>query len=645
MAGSRIPFLPMTDVFAPANGFFQPFELGEYLHSQWQGEPRSRIVRVMYNDEYVDERVPDGSPMALGDRNIYDYLVTILAPESLGTSPIDPRSALVTQSPLAATVMSRNDHFNCGLQGSLNARGQHHCDHFPWCNIGYCGLLKWAEDEKRLRSHPTFLITTSDFPWQATSPGLWQIDANHHVILAKVPGIKEIIACLNSDLEHELTDGQKTLIKAFNYNVYFIPFEDGYNFAFVMAVEQILLNLRPEAVGNFVDQIVNLYDRGVCDMSLIFKKMVHHGEYDIQAVADSMPNGYAKTLPFHGIRYGKITSIEVMKRGSNFDQEFARVAVCAEVVFCINSGSKHLSRQAMSFFGPSSKHFPAAREALTEPVCLRVTAGERNRVAIFQRYDRSLKGVPVRNYLRYTKPHSTMVKLIANCLVEDIIPITLDENVSRLGVACPSLNFVPYSFWSNTSPGFNKELDGCLEAMNIINPKMFAEYEEVANFIVSFRNTLASVRQASNDSLQQVLYVMRQQTDKLLNIFVRNLKLKDQYGSYEEVFRHINMRRDIRLSETHAPGVQLQRFRSYPIHALRTPRAERVMAVIDRYLAPYVPAPQPPLVQPEQEGMNLFPNTPNVHVPVQVPGSSAEQNQFENWSQNTAQDEEPVNHD
>ncbi|KAI1286266.1 hypothetical protein HDE_10994 [Halotydeus destructor] len=395
MEGTRSPFLPMADLSEPYCGLVTPFDFSEYLHNRWHGMPQTGLTKEVYNGEPVEERVPGLQPAALLNRRWYNYLVTMLAPELLGATPVEPKSTLSVVERLVEDVMTPNDHFQCGRQGSLHAVGQHHCDHVPWCNKGYCAVIRYCEDENRLRHRPSFLITSYSFPWQHTCPGLWQIDYNHQIMLEKIPGIEEIVVSLNEDFRHTLTNAQQNLLKALNYNVYFVDFEDEYNFAFVMAPERIMMELRPEALDNFVEQVTQLYGRSVGDLSLIFKKLVDHGQYDVRAVAVETTNVHGRTMPFRDLKYKKVTSIEVLPKFSNFTREAKPITVSNEVIFCLSSKAKYISRQALKWFGHGKELFPNA-ERIDEPICFQVAAGQLDRVSTFIRYDRSLLGGHVR---------------------------------------------------------------------------------------------------------------------------------------------------------------------------------------------------------------------------------------------------------
>ncbi|KAI1285227.1 hypothetical protein HDE_12157 [Halotydeus destructor] len=533
--------------------------------------------------------------------------------------------------------MTPNDHFQCGRQGSLHAVGQHHSDHVPWCNKGYCAVIRYCEDENRLRHRPSFLITSYSFPWQHTCPGLWQIDYNHQIMLEKIPGIEEIVVSLNEDFRHTLTNAQQNSLKALNYNVYFVDFEDGYNFAFVMAPERIMMELRPEALDNFVEQVTQLYGRSVGDLSLIFKKLVDHGQYDVRAVAVETTNVHGRTMPFRDLKYKKITSIEVLPKFSNFTREAKRITVSNEVIFCLSSKAKYISRQALKWFGHGKELFPNA-ERIDEPICFQVAAGQLDRVSTFIRYDRSLLGGHVRNLMRFTQTVPVMMKLIANGLLEDIKSAYNDGDVSRL--RCESLDIVPYSFWMNTSKAFVKELKSCLEAGNIIMPRMPTQYQIVGHFIDRFRESVADELRKNNNNIFLVKQIAAAQGPNHLRHFVTELKETQGYTTFDEVFRNISMRPNPNLAATHTAGRLPYAFRSYALHHLGSPRARSVMALLDHFMMPYVPDPPAPATgesaneESAHEDEEPIPATPHVTVNVQVPGSSAEnQAAFERWSQ------------
>ncbi|KAI1297766.1 hypothetical protein HDE_04456 [Halotydeus destructor] len=451
MSSSEIPVLPAFDL----QGRPPPVLLFDVRQNISRSSSFPKLVQrsiVICGHQY-QEFVPaeNSHTKEVYDLKTYLSTMTLMAPVLADYALKHPVSFYQVQAgPRMPENAHIRDHYRCGQQGIPVMRGTHICDHEKFCNEVPCALFDIMEDQVILKDYPKNHLVDQQFHWRNIFYGLWFVDLDHVVKLEYWPTVILIIIKFIDDPETaKLTEHEKMLIKALNYDIIFVELEDEVNFALLMVVQRILTRLTEAAIPHFIKQVVQLYGPDYGDLSKMFHKLVAQAKWDIEAMTDSVEDHQTPAHEITELEFGKVTSIVISNSGNKFDYKAEGVwiiQVHTEIKFGLESACPKLIRHSLKWFDKVNSQLYSGI-SVSEPYVIQIEAERPNIARHGWRKSCLLKGTFSRNLLRLKNSVAVTIQMIVLLVTNRTIVVS--KSTSFVEYDCPDLCVIPYEFWLN----------------------------------------------------------------------------------------------------------------------------------------------------------------------------------------------------
>ncbi|KAI1299962.1 hypothetical protein HDE_03644 [Halotydeus destructor] len=547
--------------------------------------PSLELRREVYCGHQYEEFVPSPGQHTKQVYEIEEYykVVAMLAPSLCHLPLVDPVNTFDIDPDHSISIeQHENDHYRCMTQGDPIRRKYHLCEHEGYCNQETCALFDIVQIQQRLERNGKLYLVHLDFPstWLNIFVGLWIVDADQQVMLELLPPFANIIIEFNDRAETAvLSEQQKMLIKALNYDIVFIDIDTGFDFVFLMAVQRILRSLKPEAISNFAKQIMQYYGAQYGDLRKIFHKLCDKAKWDIEAVA-LHPRKHQDKLQFlDKLDFNKITSIMIHEPDNEFDYaEHRKIEVHNEVVFCIDSKCPRLLRTCLIWFGKKNQDLFKPETVDSQP---RVTT----EATLADRKSKILTRTRARSLIRLAKPTAAAVHQI----IWSIMNYTeiVNEVDDYFEIDCRELDHVPIEFWMQKGKTFKDAVEEHLAKIGSQFRDFCSGYNEAESMRTFFLKMFDEMRAATSADVDVVTRRAKLARKAALKNYIKELARRCVLYNVKDAVKLISTSSFPYVLNMHLPTRKIVPFLVPAIH--ECPRNPENRKVVKHIYAHYEP--------------------------------------------------------